>query len=177
MFKLKQSVIDKIDEVIRPKYYADNFLSLQQLTSDLNIRIINAKFRDDNISGGLKKEGENFTIYVNQSDSNNRRRFTVAHEIGHYISYLADSLSKQVIDEQSELLDYAIIKRDGKMQSQDVEKEANEIAGRILMPKTEIEYLINHKNFNIDELADYFYVSTAAVLVRLRNLGYNVLEW
>lgn len=175
MFVLDQSVKDLIEEKVRESHYANGYLQLEKLVKDLNLSLKEADFKDDNISGGIKKQGDLWTIYINKHDTFNRKRFTTAHEIGHYISYISGSLSKVPLDEQNELMDYAILERNESNKYKEVEKEANEIAGRILMPEFEVRYLVKN-NYDVDEIADHFLVSTSAVTVRLRNLGYEVLE-
>src|SRR3954468_23803397 len=51
----------------------------------LGIQVFAASLEDD-VSGMLvKKPGHDAEIYVNGDDSENRQRFSCAHELGHYI--------------------------------------------------------------------------------------------
>lgn len=108
-------------------------------------------------------------ILVNLADSAVRRRFTIAHELAHY-----------VLHRNGHTL-YA--HRDGDVEGvikSSIEREANFFAANVLMP----EHLIKEKvedikhdvwgkvpNFVlIKEIADYFAVSEAAAEVRLKQL-------
>ena len=54
-----------------------------------------------------------------------------------------------------------------------IESEANEIAAELLMPKDLIErYIKYNPNSTIENISDSFYVSTAAMSVRLKKLKY-----
>ena len=42
--------------------------------------------RDDNFAGMIVKDKDgSFSIYVNSNHSPQRKRFTIAHEVGHYV--------------------------------------------------------------------------------------------
>lgn len=91
-----------------------------------------------------RRRYEQWTIYVNETDSPRRKRFTTAHELGHYISYQCNSHSKEYIDNNNGVTeDYAIMGRAKTQDNADPrEIEANQIAAQILMPKSEVEDLI-----------------------------------
>jgi Zn-dependent peptidase ImmA (M78 family) len=52
------------------------------------IQVNNAKFTDDNLVGMIVKRGDDVAILVNQDDPPFRKRFTIAHELGHYFLHL-----------------------------------------------------------------------------------------
>ena len=54
------------------------------LANRLGIAVHNAKFSDEGIVGMIAKRGENVTLLVNQADAPFRKRFTIAHELGHF---------------------------------------------------------------------------------------------
>lgn len=56
-----------------------------KLANLLHMNVIPATFKDDSIAGLLKFENGQVNIYVNEYQSVNRQRFTIAHEIGHFI--------------------------------------------------------------------------------------------
>ena len=58
------------------------------LANRLGMKVNNAKFSDDNVVGMIAKRGENLTLLVNQSDPPYRKRFTIAHELGHHFLHL-----------------------------------------------------------------------------------------
>lgn len=103
-------------------------------------------------------------MVVNESDSPLRKRFTIAHELGHYV--LAGS------PEQC----YA--HRDVGDYGQE-ERDANRFASALLMPKEDImkevarvkeKYPLAPNSFIIVEIAQAFLVSENAAEVRLKKL-------
>jgi len=115
-------------------------------------------------NGMIVKDGEKITIYVCPNDILERQRFTVAHELGHFMC--------------GHLNENKTMFRDGnKEYSKDnydpQEYEANNYAAELLMPAEKIEFLINNKGYNrIEDLASALIVSYTAMSIRLKNLGW-----
>lgn len=128
---------------------------------------------DDSISGLIMADDENIKgfdtkqiIVVNSKHSSRRKRFTIAHELGHYI--IQGKPSK------------CFAHRDSGNYSSD-ERDANSFASALLMPEDEIKREVgNFKKAKIgdypdshliDYIADAFDVSQSAAEVRLKKLG------
>jgi Zn-dependent peptidase ImmA (M78 family) len=108
-------------------------------------------------TGSLEVTGEeDFTIYLSPYSGERRARFTMAHELGHYI--LHSDLGKHPI----------VIKRDGE--NNRIEWEANWFAAGFLMPSAEFKKLAG-KGWSDAELGEHFDVSEAAVEIRRKALG------
>jgi Zn-dependent peptidase ImmA (M78 family) len=118
---------------------------------------------DEGISGMLvKRAGEDPEIYVHASDSPNRRRFTCAHELGHYYKRSATGDTAWEYVEHRDLLTSA---------GNNVEEiYANKFAASLLMPREEVERLRDEGN-GLPTLAYKFGVSEDAMYYRLVNLG------
>lgn len=116
------------------------------------------------ISGEIKKDEEGYIIRVNRHDTKERQRFTLAHEIGHYMLH-KDMIGDGIVDDalyRSRLSDR-------------LEAEANKFAADILMPwhimKKKIEELSDLKDEALyEKLASIFEVSTTAIKIRLGKL-------
>ena len=124
---------------------------------------------DDEISGmSFIKEGLS-VIIVNSNHHINRRRFTIAHELGHHILH-GDYLNNNVH------VDKAILRRDSLSSEATDSKEiaANQFAAELLMPSSELNHW-NKVDINDDSevqaLAKRLKVSAAALTYRLINLG------
>jgi hypothetical protein len=90
---LSKEIKDYIIENTRGCY--DGYMLLiKNLADKLNIKIFEAEFADQKLSGQIEGKNGTFIIYVNKKHPISRKRFTVAHEIGHYISYINESFSK-----------------------------------------------------------------------------------
>jgi len=100
-------------------------------------------------------------IYVNKKDKANKQAFTVAHELAHWLMH-QDKL-------HSEPNKYAVLYRMplGSPQNDEIEKEANAFAARLLVPK---EMLEKYKdNSDISTIADIFGVSEELIGYRLKH--------
>lgn len=116
------------------------------------------------VSGEIRPDPERpgqFIIRINRHDSEQRQRFTAAHELGHFLLH-RDQIGKGVVDDalyRSNLSD----KR---------EAEANRLAADLLMPDHLIEdWLDRARALDVDDiplyLAERFGVSESAMRIRL----------
>lgn len=116
---------------------------------------IAGQIKRDSIRGGRS----GFAIYINSADHPNRRRFTHAHELAHFILH-RDLIESGVTDDtmyQSGLSNY-------------YEVQANKMAADILMPIRLVKIWAN-RQLNIKELAETFQVSPEAMRIRIESIG------
>jgi Zn-dependent peptidase ImmA (M78 family) len=136
-----------------------------EIAKSLGIKAYTADL-DEGVSGMLiKRPGEDPEIYVHASDSPNRRRFTCAHEIGHYVKRSSTGDNEWAYVEHRDLL---------TSQGSDPEEiYANQFAASLLMPQDLIEAHIKDPTNLASEtarLAAEFGVSEDAMRFRLVNL-------
>jgi Zn-dependent peptidase ImmA (M78 family) len=127
----------------------------------------------EDISGMLQRDSGRGTIFVNKAHHENRQRFTIAHELGHY--FLNHTTGVHV--------DKVALFRDtesSKATSQ-IEMDANRFAAELLMPEQLVRSQLRQatskgKNEDdiISEMAGLFKVSIAAMSFRLQNLGIRI---
>lgn len=130
------------------------------------IKIHNAKFATDNVSGMISKKGENINLLVNYQDAPQRKRFTIAHELGHHFLHLledGDFVDKDLFRPQEPLGDEMTDKKRQEVQ-------ANQFAAALLMPEELVKkaYSITSE---IAQLSLLFNVSEPAMAIRLSQLG------
>ena len=113
-------------------------------------------------SGLLRYEDGIWNICINSLHNKKRQRFTLAHELGHYILHK---------EKNSEFRD-TVLFRNEVLDS--MEYNANEFAGELLMPENTLRTYINNGTRNIGELADVFGVSASAMKYRIVSLGYTL---
>lgn len=149
--------------------YKDYELQIEELCKKLNLKCFIADFEDE-VSGAIIKDddSDSYSIYVNRKYPRNRRRFTFAHEIGHYISYLNKSYSEEELRVKGGFEDKAISYRKDGIFS-DAETEANLIAAELLTPREKVEELAQ-RGLTPEEMAKLFYITPSAVTIRLRSL-------
>ena len=108
-------------------------------------------------------------IYVNQHESPLRRRFTIAHELGHHVlGHLSEAIASGGNAElpRDGNVTYSLAFYDQK------EVDANKFAAELLMPESAVAYFVDKTTKNLSELARTFNVSDTAMSYRLSNLGY-----
>lgn len=137
-----------------------------RIAAHLGIDVFDAEM-DQNVSGALIKERQQDpAILLNKIDSPNRKRFSCAHELGHYIKRSSDF-------EQYEYVDY----RDETSATGDNPDEvyANSFAASLLMPEREVRRYAG-QGLNDIQLALQFGVSREAMQIRLQNLGIRAAD-
>ncbi len=129
----------------------------------IGIEVKNSTFSDE-ISGLLVKRGNNPVIGVNCRHHPHRQRFTVAHELGHYILHGGEAIHYDIGGEPLYFRSESIYNAD--------EREANRFAAELLMPEHLVSRCIEAGTCTVDTLAEIFDVSEDAMRYRLVNLGY-----
>jgi hypothetical protein len=128
-----------------------NAFGLNVWEEELEKGVSGKLFRDD-VNGG----SAHYSIIVNAPESLTRKRFTVAHEIAHFILH-----RNQIGDGLSDDTFY----RSGLSSSQEV--EANKLAADIIMPYPLIDTLQRSGVSGVPELAETLQVSLTAMMIRL----------
>ncbi|WP_423973499.1 ImmA/IrrE family metallo-endopeptidase [Kingella oralis] len=117
----------------------------------------------DNISGSFEIINNRPVCTIRTSDAFVRQRFTLAHELGHYVL----NHGKAFRDNDAVF--------SGRYNYDYREVEANTFAAALLMPADAVhEAIVNIPHLTIGQLADIFNVSHTAMGYRLTNLGYNL---
>ena len=117
-------------------------------------------------------------IFVNGFNIYARQRFTVAHELGHYVNDILTYDAEKFIDTATTLYRNDIT--DPKIDPRDI--RANQFAAKLLMPKkdilTESQALLAKRDelaltgeLFIEKMAQIFQVSKPAMIIRLRKIG------
>ncbi len=126
---------------------------------------------EETVSGMLVVKKDHATIGVNESHHPNRQRFTLAHELGHFL--LHSNSSSVFIDASPIFFRDETSSEGSKLQ----EIEANAFAAELLMPENTLRRVINNQPLDafdegaVRRLAAQFGVSTQAITIRLTKLG------
>lgn len=142
-------------------------------------------FDNLSLSGYAKwsKARDTAEIWVNPLEPEYRRRFTLAHELGHLFCHMLPSYDDK--NKAEKFKDSPrTFHRDGSVS--DEEREANQFAAQLLMPSKMVRDASNSllqekrkpdgkvgmsRQAFIDELAQQFEVSSQAMEYRLKNLN------
>ncbi len=119
-------------------------------------------------SGNISREDDRYVIRINRYESRERQRFTLAHEIAHFL------LHRDIIDSTEGGITDNVLYRSGA--SEQVEYEANRLAADLVMPKELIGPRLRQLGVPISEevieyMATAFQVSKAAMEIRLTPLA------
>jgi hypothetical protein len=131
------------------------------LARQLGLEVYHTDSWPDDISGMILKSEEfggnsGYAIYVNGKHHVNRRRFTTAHEIAHFVLHenlIGDGITDDALY-RSEL-------------SGPIEAQANRYAADILMPWSLINEAMSSGHRSVEDLADHLQVSKSAMSIRL----------
>jgi Zn-dependent peptidase ImmA (M78 family) len=159
-----QTRLDKILEKNQTKAPVKTVRAANEL--GLNVYVSNSL--NDDVSGMIKKSTEKggesgYAIFVNGKHPNTRKRFTIAHEIGHYL------LHKEMIGDG--IIEDALLRATGLTNS--VERQANSFAADFLMPWKLIEKAMDDGINSIEGLANLFEVSRDAMSYRILGVSYS----
>lgn len=125
---------------------------------------------EEGVSGILVVDKGNSVIFVNESEIPTRQRFTIAHEIGHFLLHKPEGVHV----DKSFSVAFRNLRSSSGEESQEI--EANQFAAELLMPSTIIEKKytkgVSISDKDVETLADFFQVSQQAMTIRLTSLGY-----
>lgn len=137
-------------------------VDVERLTRALGLQL-NYSSLDKNIAGMIEKSGNSYLVTVNKKDAETRQRFTIAHELGHYVHH-RDKIGDGVADSRMYRNTGAF---DNKRIGATQESQANQFAANLLMPFALISKLQAAGVNTPDELAASLGVSRQAMHIRL----------
>lgn len=127
-----------------------------KIAKELGINIAFVDFKENDILGFYDEEGSNKTIFIKKNDYYLRQRFTVGHELGHFILHR----------EWAKSANYEMLRTDDGFNKNEIELEADAFAANLLVPKKFLEKYINVAT--IEELSGLFGVSKIVIGKRLQ---------
>lgn len=129
-------------------------VNVDELAKTLGVSIL--RTREVEGDGYLSYEDEQFTIHVNSTHSDNRQRFTIAHELSHFI------LHREYVEKEGDI-DKGV--RSGYVNQR--EAQADSLAAELLIPLDAIDSAIQRGINTLPRLADELKVSEEALKIRL----------
>ena len=174
-----QNARDKARETLAkyPGAVSDGRIDVNYIAEMAGIDVTSEYMQDQSISGFLQKKTADGRpiIVLNNTNSDVRQRFTIAHELGHY--FLHSSQSTHVDDMYTaELVMYR--NQESSQATHLREIEANQFAAELLMPERMV--LDNLQQLRSDskgmseivgELAAQYQVSETAMTIRLEKIA------
>ena len=146
------------------KYLSEYPVKLGHLARELGVAIKVSSLRMG-VSGQITNENGQYIIRVNRHEARERQRFTIAHELAHFL------LHREIIDSSADGITDTVLYRSGAPEH--IEYEANRLAADIVMPISLVEKQLAEEfsgvvtEVTIENLAAEFQVSKAAMEIRL----------
>ena len=150
-------------------------VNIKQLIKKLNVNMKPDELGAE-VSGLLVIENNRIVIGYNSNESLVRQRFTLAHEVGHFILHCNNSKKDKIF------VDKIMFRKNFSSNiERRQEMQANIFAASLLMPKNlvekEFELIINSSDYLTEEdivskMANKFKVSEIAMTYRLINLNF-----
>ena len=128
-------------------------VNVEEVARGYGLEVVEFAFHEK-ISGLLKKEQG--IIGVNKTHHPVRRRFTIAHELGHFLLGHGMETMDEIIDESFD-------------RPMPQEREANLFASCLLMPN-DLMKKESKKGIDLEKLSSTFGVSKQAITIRLLDL-------
>jgi hypothetical protein len=132
-------------------------VSMRDVISALNLELVSKTREPFTSEAALEPLGDGCAIVLNGAGDSGRRRFTIAHEIGHFVLH-----PERCRPERGGLVNEAG-RRD--------EREADAFAAELLMPEHLVREAVAQHGPDVGRLAHRFQVSRQAMQTRLRHLG------
>lgn len=123
---------------------------------------VKSSYMEKGLSGKIEATGKNYLITINFAESENRQRFTVAHEIAHFLLHKQDLQKGSIVD--------SVLYRSNLSSMK--EAEANRLAASLLLPWKTVNYWSSVKlgsppsTENMQKIATKFAVSPLVVAFR-----------
>ena len=147
------------DKSVVEKYLCKIPVKLGSMAKELGVVVKRSPTIPRNISGKITKLPTGvYEIKINKYESLERQRFTLAHELAHFL------LHRTEIDRLGEIADN-VLYRSGA--SETIEYEANRLAAQIIIPEEAINECQQAIGKNVDQLAKEFGVSKTVMEVRM----------
>lgn len=151
-------------------------VNLLKIANNCGITVYDADFErlgNKNVSGAIRYIDNEFSILLNKEEPYERKRFTLAHELGHF--FLDNDILKSskihvdTLYRAAPESSYIAQQRESRLEMTS-EKEIDYFAGALLMNEMMLKKVWEIEN-NVQKLAKIFGVSRSAMIVRLDVLG------
>lgn len=151
-------------EIVR-KYTQTAPVDVEAIAEELGIDVVR-DYLGSGVSGKIQRDATGrYTIVVNAQEAPVRQRFTIAHEIAHYL-YHRDLIGDGVSDSPAYRAPDEKVYETTPLERRH-ETQANQFAANILMPKDLIRFIeAKRPDITLPELAELLDVSLPALRVR-----------
>jgi len=153
-------------------YLTEAPVNIEGIIRSLGVELDKKAELDDDISGQIEKLPDgSYKISVNKNDHYFRQRFTMAHELGHFLfhrSLIGDGVDDNKAYRSTSQGRFYNTNMTGKHETQ-----ANQFAASVLMPEPLVSKLHDEFGGNLEELSKNLQASKQAIKIRLDAMDNN----
>lgn len=174
----RKHIRQTVSQLLKDHGITDAPVDVTTLAEKMGIQVLPTE-ADDSLSGFLLRgDGDHQPVIgVNSAHHARRQRFTIAHELGHYVLH---GLEKVHYDDKSRGFQVHLRSPVSSEGSDRLEIEANAFAAELLMPAAFLEKdLADVSHLDVvdedpifNELVEKYGVSKRSMTLRLSHLGY-----
>jgi Zn-dependent peptidase ImmA (M78 family) len=168
----------KVESLLHESGVTEPEVPVEKIARRHGIEIRSQPIDEEGVSGFLaRRPGQAAIIGVNSNQPEKRRRFTVAHELGHFFLHGEQGQQEVHVDRTHQFS--VKLRSPASSRGDDIEEvEANLFAAELLMPTRFIEHDFARQSIDLSDddeaaaaLAERYGVSTQAMSIRLAYLG------
>ncbi len=146
------------------KYLSEHPVKLGAIAKRLGVKVLLSTL-PRGTSGQIGQENGDFVIRINRHEAKHRQRFTLAHELAHFL------LHRERVEAANGWSENVLLR--APEQPMQIEYEANRLASDLVIPSAQLAEATNEYNGPmtpevIEDLARRFGVSTAAMEIKLQ---------
>jgi Zn-dependent peptidase ImmA (M78 family) len=174
----RKQIRELVERLLAQHHIDEGAVPIEKIVKSFGIELKLDKV-DDELSGFLVRENKGqrrSMIGANKSHHPHRQRFTIAHELGHFLLHQGEQVH---LDDYRQAFTINLRDKESAKGEDNDEREANLFAAELLMPAKFLMSDLRGKNLDLlgdgdflDRLAKKYKVSTQALTFRLANLGY-----
>jgi len=156
---------DKAHKILQMFSVKDAPVDVERIAKLLGFKVVPFDF-PDSMSAVIRIEGSSKVIGVNKNHAVVRQRFSIGHELGHYLSGHENFTheKKIVVEPDKKYLDPHYRQ----------EQEADEFSAELLMPENLLKIDVMVNKLDPGSLATKYNVSEQAMMIQLLNLDLQI---
>jgi Zn-dependent peptidase ImmA (M78 family) len=150
-------------------------VNVYDVARELGLRVVSANLGED-VSGLLITNDDSSIVCLQATDAQSRKRFTLAHEIAHYVLGHQFERGEHVHVDHGNYISQRGLRASTGLDPKEI--EANQFAATLLKPpqllRAEVQKRMGKQallDSHVSELARVFEVSEQAMTIRLSTLG------
>lgn len=174
----KSQIRSLVEDILDKNSISNAPVPVEKIAKSYGIEIKRERV-DDDLSGFLVREKKENRVIIgaNKAHHPNRQRFTIAHELGHFLLHEGETIH---LDGARGSFTLNLRDSESSTGEDDGEREANFFAAELLMPAKLLQKDLQEKSLDLlsdddellSKLATKYGVSVQALTFRLANLNY-----